>query len=214
MRRYVLFMAWAPGTPIAANSVKEKLSAALERGTKLVWEDVDDFVNPFGDRRGGAFSSVWTFDLDKDMVFLETKDRLSAAPLEIGRERPLTLDDFELLDLPRQPLEETTLPGPYWEPEIGQTSREKSFLGRALRDFAYTWRHVLRRQVNRTTFTKLAYATLWISTMDFTVRERAGFEHITEGGPYVKLVDLPNWETPQGHTCQSWIDLVCPGTRH
>ncbi|KAI8723148.1 hypothetical protein NCS52_00170000 [Fusarium sp. LHS14.1] len=175
----------------------EKLSAALERGTRLVWEDVYDCVNPFGDRRGGAFSSVWTFDLDKDVLILETEDQLSVAPLEIGRQRPLSLDDFKLLDLPQPPLEQPSLPGPYWEPEVYQRPREKTFLGRVLRDFAYTWRHVLRRQMNTMTFMKLAYATLWISTMDFTIRERTGFEHITEGGAYVWLVDLPNWETPK-----------------
>ncbi|RSL74408.1 hypothetical protein CEP53_000241 [Fusarium sp. AF-6] len=175
----------------------EKLSVALERGTKLVWEDVYDFVNPFGDRRGGAFSTVWTFDLEKDVLFLENKDQLSVAPLEIGRQRPLTLDDFKLLDLPQQPLEQTILPGPYWEPEFDQVPREKSFLGRALRGFAFTWRHVLRRQMNTTTFMKLAYATVWISTMDFTILERTGFEYITEGGPYVKVVDLQSWETPK-----------------
>ncbi|KAM6534054.1 hypothetical protein FALCPG4_006991 [Fusarium falciforme] len=58
---------------------------------------------------------------------------------------------------------------------------------------------------------KLAYATLWISTIDFTMRERAGFEHITEGGPYVKLVDLPSWEIPEAtlvKTGSSWFALV------
>ena len=96
------------------------------------------------------------------MIFLETKDQLNVAPLEIGRQRPLTLNDFKLLDLPQPLLEQTTLPGPYWEPEFDQRTRDKSFLGRVLHDFAYTWRHVLRRQMNRTTFMKLAYATLWI----------------------------------------------------
>ncbi|EEU40665.1 uncharacterized protein NECHADRAFT_76041 [Fusarium vanettenii 77-13-4] len=175
----------------------EKLSAALERGIRLVWEDAYDLVNPFGDRRGGAFSSVWTFDLDKDAIFLEKENQIRVAPLQIGRQRPLTLDDFKLLDLPQPPLEQPTLPGPYWEPKFDQRPREKSFLGRVIRDFAYTWRHVLRRQMNATTFMKLAYATLWISSMDFTIRERTGFEHITEGGAYVWLVDLPNWETPK-----------------
>lgn len=183
----------------------------MERGTRLAWEDAYDLVNPFGDRRGGTFSSVWTFDLDKDVVFLETKDQLKVAPLEIGRQRLLTLDDFTLRDLPQPPLEQTTLPGPYWEPEFDQCPRDKSFLGRVLRDFAYTWRHVLRRQMNRTTFMKLAYATLWISTMDFTILERTGFEHITEGGPYVRVADLPSWEIPEATIAKagsSWFVLA------
>ncbi|RSL49416.1 hypothetical protein CEP54_012463, partial [Fusarium duplospermum] len=190
----------------------ERLSAALEQGTDFVWEDVYDFVNPFGDRRGDSFNSVWTFDLDKDTLFLNKKDQLFSVPLRIARQRPLVLDDFTQLDSLTQTLpEEETLPGPYWEPELDILPRQRSFLGRVLRDFAHTWRHVLRRQMNTTTFMKLSYATLWIATMDFTIRERIGFEHITEGGPYVRLVDLPNWETPEATLVKagsSWFALA------
>lgn len=44
---------------------------------------------------------------------------------------------------------------------------------------------------------KLAYAMMWISTMEFTLLERMGFEHISNGGPYVRLADLPSWETTE-----------------
>lgn len=195
-----------------ANSASGKLSAALEQGIDLIWEDVYDFVNPFGDRRGGLFNSVWTFDLDKDVLFLTKKDRFCSTPLELARERLLTLDDFELLSSPRQTFpEEQTLPGPYWQPGLDPLPRQRAFLSRVLRDFAYTWRHVIRRQMNTTTFMKLAYATIWILRMEFTISERVGFEHISSGGPYVQLVDLPSWETPEATLVQagsSWFALA------
>lgn len=58
---------------------------------------------------------------------------------------------------------------------------------------------------------KLAYATVWISTMQFTLIERTGFEHISSGGPYVQLVDLPSWKTPEATLVQvgsSWFALA------
>ena len=183
----------------AANQNIDKLFAALQQGIKFTWEDVYDFVNPFGDRRGGAFDSVWTFDLDKDVLFLTKKDRHCSVPLRLARERLLTFDDFELVSTPEEPpLQDRTLPGPYWEPEFDFFSRERSFLGQVLRDFSYAWRHVIRRQMNTTTFMKLAYAVIWISKMEFSLLERMGFEHVSDRrGPYVRLLDLPCWETPE-----------------
>lgn len=61
------------------------------------------------------------------------------------------------------------------------------------------------------TFTKLAYATIWISTMEFTLFQRLGFEHISSGGAYVSLVKLLNWETPEATLVQagsSWFVLA------
>ncbi|KAH7171266.1 hypothetical protein EDB81DRAFT_638173 [Dactylonectria macrodidyma] len=189
-----------------------KLSAVLEKGIEFPWQDVEDFVNPFGDSRGGAFESVWTFDLDKDVLLLTKKDRFCSTPLERARERLLNLDDFELQTPPRLPLpDEKTLPGPYWDLKMDPPPREKSFLGQILRDFVHAWRHVLRRQMNTTTFMRLAYATIWISTMDFDILERTGFEHISSGRPYVWLLNLPNWETPDDTLVQagaSWFVLT------
>jgi hypothetical protein len=190
----------------------DKLSAALEQGLDFSWVDVYDFVNPFGDRRGGAFSSVWRFDLDKDLIFLSKENQLYSASLELARERLLTLDDFEELSSPEQTLsEEQILAGPYWEPELDVSPRVNAYIGRILRDFAFTWRHVLRRQMQPTTFKKLAYATIWILRMDFTIIERMGFEHISIGGPYVQLIDLPSWDSPEATLVQvgsSWFALA------
>ncbi|KAF4121378.1 hypothetical protein GMORB2_2340, partial [Geosmithia morbida] len=41
----------------------------LEKGTYgLSWEDVYDIVNPYGDHRGRAIDSMWTFDLDRNIM--------------------------------------------------------------------------------------------------------------------------------------------------
>lgn len=65
--------------------------------------------------------------------------------------------------------------------------------------------------MNSTSFLKLAYATIWISTMEFTIVERMGFDYVSTGGPYVQLIDLPSWETPQTTLLQagsSWVALA------
>jgi hypothetical protein len=158
---------------------------------------VYDLVIPFGDSRGDYFESVWTFDLDKDLIFLTKQDGNYAVPLGLARERLLTQDDFEPVPSPQQTLQaDQTIPGPYWKPVLRPNSREVSFLGRVIRDFGFTWRHVLRRELRTTTFTKLAYAVIWMSKLEFTLLERVGFEYVTDGGPYVKVVDLPSWDAP------------------
>ncbi|KAM0187517.1 hypothetical protein ACHAPA_010548 [Fusarium lateritium] len=193
--------------------MKAEITTPLEQGIKLEWEDVHDFVNPFGDRRGRMFNSMWTFDLDKGLVFLTKQDRVFSAPLELGLQRPLTLDDFH----PLEPGDQTTgslqsLPGPYWDPQMDISPRKRSFLGKLLADFGYTWRHILRRQMNNTTFMKLAYATVWISNMRFDIHERLGFEHISgQCGPYVWVTDLPNWDSPKASFFQvgaTWFVFV------
>lgn len=175
-----------------------KLSASLEQSIHLEWEDVFDFVDPFGDRRGCVFRTVWTFDLDDDLLFLKNKDQTCFVSLELARGRVLTLTDFEPLNSPGQlSLEVQNLPEPFWEPKLNPNPRIKSFVGRLLRDLAYTWRHVLRRPMKTVTFMKLAYASVWLSTLDFTIFERTGFEHVYTRGPYVDVVDLPAWEAPE-----------------
>jgi hypothetical protein len=125
--------------------------------------------------------------LTKTSSFLKKHGRHFSAPLRLACERLLVQDDFELVCSPEQRLqEEKTLPGPYWKPVLNLVPREISFLGRVLRNFAYTWRHVIRREMNMTTFRKLAYAIIWISRCEFTLLERMGFEYGSEGGPLSK----------------------------
>ncbi|KAM0238414.1 hypothetical protein ACHAP5_008604 [Fusarium lateritium] len=168
---------------------KAEISTALEQGIQLEWEDVYDVINPYGDRRGRIFNSVWIFDLNKGLLFLRKQDCVYLAPLELVFQRLLTLDDFH------QPNPETqinekpqTLPEPYWVPKMDISPRKRSFLSRMLVDFGYTWRHVLRRPMNNATFMRLAYATVWISTMQFEIHERQGFEHLAgQCGPFAGM---------------------------
>ncbi|EXK83287.1 hypothetical protein FOQG_12467 [Fusarium oxysporum f. sp. raphani 54005] len=161
-----------------SNFNKDEISRTLERGIDLEWEDVYDQVNPFGDTRGRSFNSVWTFDLDKDVLFLTKHDKLCSAPLSLARDRLLTLDDFELVRSPTEEIvEEITVSAPYWDLQLDVDQRKKAFLGRILRDFAY--------------------AVIWIISMDFGIVERTGFEHVGGGGGrYVGAADLPRWDAP------------------
>ncbi|KAH7478043.1 hypothetical protein FOMA001_g10323 [Fusarium oxysporum f. sp. matthiolae] len=198
---------------IGRKSYADEISRALEKGIELEWEDVYDFVNPFGDTRGRAFNSVWTFDLDKHVLFLTKHDRLYSAPLSLARDRLLTLDDFEMLKSPTETIaDDKIIPGPYWDLQPKFDHRKKTFLGRILRDFGHTWRHLLRREMNDTTFMKLSYAVIWILTMNFTIVERMRFEHVGgRGGPYVGVADLPRWDAPNEAIVQAgscWFVLA------
>ena len=65
--------------------------------------------------------------------------------------------------------------------------------------------------MNTTTFLKLAYAVIWILTLDFSITERVGFEHVSDGGIYVDVTALPNWDTPQSTFFQvgsCWLALA------
>ncbi|KAF5548823.1 hypothetical protein FMEXI_4493, partial [Fusarium mexicanum] len=146
-----------------------------EKDIHLEWEDVDDFVNPFGDTRGRAFNSTWTFDLNKDVLFLTKDDLLCSAPLSLARDRLLTLDDFEMLKSPTETIaEEEHGSIQYWDLQPKIDPRRKAFLGRILRDFGHTWRHLLRRE--------------WNVQDSIHVAGR--------GGPYVGVADLPRWDIP------------------
>ncbi|KAF5710569.1 hypothetical protein FGLOB1_5400 [Fusarium globosum] len=178
---------------IGRDNCSDEISRALEKGIEL--------------------ECLWTFDLDKDVLFLTKHDWLFFVPLRLARERILTLDDFETLKVATETTaEENVVPGPYWDLQPKVDHREKAFLGRIFRDFGHTWRHVLRAQMNNITFTKLAFAIIWILNLDFTVVERTGFEHVGgRGGPYVGVADLPRWDASDGTivrvgTC--WILLA------
>lgn len=153
------------------------LSTALEQGIAAKWGGVYDHVNPYGDRRGGAFRGVWTFDLDTDLLHLTKEDTVQTAPLKLARQGSLSLEDFQaVLPSPGPCLQSCTLSGPYWEPEVSPHSQRTALSGQILRDFGHAWRHVLRRTATRQPL--LAYATVWISTLEFTIRERLRFDSI------------------------------------
>ncbi|KAJ6788416.1 hypothetical protein PWT90_04697 [Aphanocladium album] len=189
------------------------LSSELEYRFRTEWSDVDDYVNPFGDERGLEFDSVWIFDLENDKIFLRKEDQDSVAPLSLAQDGSLTLADFQILpSTPKTPpLEEAFSVGSFWEPQMRPCPRKKAISGRLLRDFGHTWRHLTRRSMNETTFLKLAYATLWIATMKFTIIDRKGWYRSLKKEPFVWVTYLPVWDTPQENLFQAgpcWIVLA------
>lgn len=121
------------------------------------------------------------------------------------------MEDFSPLTLPfPSTTSSCNFLAPYWELRVSDMSREKSFIGRILQDFAHTWRHLLQRQQNQSTFLRLAAAIVWISSLDFTVVERTGFDH-SPGGPYAWVIDLPQWPCPRSNFIEvrgSWFVLT------
>jgi hypothetical protein len=156
------------------------------------------------------YDSVWTFDLDQDKLIQTRPSGSFSAPLSLARERRLTVQDFSPLTQPSPPAPSAcNFKAPYWEPQVRDLYRERPFLGRVLQDFAYTWRHLFRRQQNQPTFLRLAAAIVWISSLNFVVTERTGFDH-SPGGPYAWASDLPQWPCPTSNfvkVADTWFAL-------
>ncbi|KAF4631208.1 hypothetical protein G7Y89_g6918 [Cudoniella acicularis] len=174
------------------------MSRTVKKGIPVKWQEVYDTVYPYGDSRQCYFETVWTFDLDKDMLQFSKADRSGRLPLDIVRERPVTFSDFEPCEPPSPPLFNLTeyFPGPFWEPEIEAPARNKVFIRRLLNDFNYQWRHILRGTYNELTFRKLAYAIVQIASLNFRVIEcttsRPGIF-----GAVIGALDLPPWDALQ-----------------
>ncbi|CRK28886.1 hypothetical protein BN1708_015365 [Verticillium longisporum] len=192
------------------------LFTSLREGIQACWSEVYDIVNPFGDRRDSLYDSTWVFDLDRGVLSRNKRSGSSTVPLELACNRALSVDDF----LPVTPFPAPTAPTastfssdftvPCWNLDVGDLSREKSFVGRILQDFGHTWRHILRHSYNQETFLKLAIAAIRIAALDFTVAERTGWDR-SPGGPYAFVCDLPEWQKPASKFVQaggSWFVLV------
>lgn len=76
--------------------------------------------------------------------------------------------------------------------------QRKTFVSRVLADFAFQWRHVLCGCYNNSTFRRLAYAIIRITTLDFAVEEATRPRQGT-GGFLVWIDNLPEWEPASGH---------------
>lgn len=180
---------------------------------RLVWEEVCGYVNPFGDSRGRIFNCVWVFDLDQDLLLLVQSNSRKSASLKVARQRQLTIDDFTESGDETMPSlwEELYPPESYWKPEIKPHERDQAFLSPILRDFLYTWRHVLRRRMNSLTFLKMAHATLWLCAMDFSFSHRTEFDRHSQGRYYAPVYALPTWRVPSESLVRvgtSWVVLA------
>ncbi|KAF4952091.1 hypothetical protein FSARC_12723 [Fusarium sarcochroum] len=193
----------------------DQLLESIKAGVPVKWHETYDVINPFrnGDIRSAGLESVWLFDLENNSLFIRKKDQFSSAGLELARQRELTLADFTPLASPpagpTDRIEQLVLDKP-WEPDFECISKTKSVPGRILKDFVYIWRHLLRRRQNDVTFAKLAHAVVNIAILNFSVSDRTGFDH-SQGGPYVWIDDLPQWDTPNNNCIRaraSWFVLT------
>ncbi|KAF1358979.1 hypothetical protein EJ07DRAFT_122120 [Lizonia empirigonia] len=159
------------------------------------WHQQDDLVTPFNDRRWTHVRAVWTFDLDRDILRLDQRDRNLWVPLNLVRQRSITISDFEPYEPPPTLAKhalQSVYPAPSWK------MRRKAFVSRILADFAFQWRHVLCGRYNNSTFRRLANAIVRIVTVDFTVEE-ATLSRQGTGGFLVWIDNLPEWGFASGH---------------
>ncbi len=169
------------------------------------WHQQDDVVHPFHDRRCVLIGTVWTFDLDDDVLRFDKKDHNLCVPLSLVRQRSLTYSDFESYE-PSTPVErplQSIYQPPYWKMrrnglDSQRLGRHKAFVCRMLADFAFQWRHILCGRYNNSTFRRLACAIIRIATLNFNVVE-ATLPRPGTGGFLVSIHNLPEWEPFIGH---------------
>ncbi|EOA86443.1 hypothetical protein ACJQWK_06207 [Exserohilum turcicum] len=186
---------------VARESTFDVLYAQVARD----WHQQDDLVTPFNDRRWTHVRAVWTFDLDSDFLRLNQKDRDFCVPLNLVRQRAMTISDFEPYTLPPTLAKhalQSVYSAPCWKMrrniDLRQLQRRKAFVSRILADFAFQWRHVLCGRYNNSTFRRLANAIVRIVTLDFTVQE-ATLSRQGKGGFLVWIDNLPEWDFASGH---------------
>ena len=186
------------------------------------WHQQDDIVNPFHDGRCVLVATVWTFDLDGDVLRIDKKDNNLCVHLSLVRQRSITISDFQSYE-PPPPHEyalQSSFKPPHWQMRrIGLDSkhleRHKAFVCRVLTDFAFQWRHILCGRYNNLTFRRLACAIIRIATFDFNVVE-ATLPRPGIGGFLVGIHNLPEWEPFSGHIVQVGTTsvVICQHTQH
>ncbi|KAI4956494.1 hypothetical protein J4E91_000705 [Alternaria rosae] len=164
-------------------SLQESTFDVLYSQVARDWQQRDDLLTPFTDRRWTHVGAVWTFDLDRDILRLDQRDRNLWVPLNLGRQRSITISDFEPCEPPPtlakhalQSVYSARRPAEFWKmrrknTDLPRLQRRKAFVSRILADFAFQWRHVLCGRYNNFTFRRLANAVVRIVTLDFTVEE-------------------------------------------
>lgn len=185
---------------------RESTFDALYSRVARDWHQQDDVVTPFNDRRWTHVGAVWTFDIDGDILRLDKKDRNLWVPLNLIRQRSITISDFEPYEPPPTLAKhalQSVYAAPCWkirrkEIDLQRLERRKAFVSRILADFAFQWRHVLYGRYNNSTFRRLACAIIRIVTVDFTVEE-ATLSRQGTGGFLVWIDKLPEWDFASGH---------------
>jgi hypothetical protein len=169
------------------------------------WHQQDDIVHPLhdgrcvGDGRYAQVETVWTFDLDNDILRFDKKHKHMQISLELARRVSMATSHFKPYSSLEHPQHTSSfiLPQTLWSPrrkalDLSVLERRKALLSRVLDDFAFQWRHVLCGPYNNSTFRRLAHAVIRLVTLDFTVVElvtpRQG-----ASGALVRLQDLPEW---------------------
>ncbi|KAF2493951.1 hypothetical protein BU16DRAFT_60318 [Lophium mytilinum] len=176
---------------------KDATFDALYNTCPFRWSDGDmyDTIVPFGDEREAQYQSLWTFDIQNDVLRYTNRDGCSQIPLALLRERAVSLSDMKPLEgplpLPFKPAFDPE--GPYWEPQIKVGNRLRAFTHHLLHDFHHQWRHIHRRRYNSITLRALARAIIRLSTLDFEVRQNTG-EGRVPLGLHVRITELPAWE--------------------
>ncbi|KAJ8108900.1 hypothetical protein OPT61_g7848 [Boeremia exigua] len=154
------------------------------------WHQQDDIVHLFHDDRcndDGRYAlveSVWTFDLDNDILRIDGKECCGQIHLERVRQGPFQIADVSPQVTAARPtnIPQAALPPPYAQltrtnQNLSLHQRQKAFLCRILQDFAF----------------QLAYAVIRILALDFTVKE-INIPYRASGGHLVRLQDLPRWK--------------------
>ena len=159
------------------------------------WHRRDDIVRPLGDRRGNVHY-IWIFDLDSGVLRLEQKGGHLWVPLDLVRQRPITIYDFK----PFQVTQIDSLPWKPYKPGYKirrrqiNVQRRKALVNRILGDFAFQWRHILKNSHNNFTFRRLAQAIIKILTLDFAVEEAPYHSHFGGRLPMILICDIPEWD--------------------
>jgi len=171
-----------------------------------VWHQQDDMVYSFDDRRYVHIESIWTFDLNDDLLRCDKQDCNLQIPLSLLRSRAVTMSDFEPYEPPTtsEPALDSIFPPPCWRMKRkGLDSRRQArhmvFISRILAEFALQWEYILGGRYNDATFRKLASAVIRIATLDFDVEEIMAVRHRTGGGLVTWISHLPEWEPLRGN---------------
>jgi hypothetical protein len=176
------------------------------------WRQQTDIANPFHDRKcrcaethdahPHSVQTIWTFDLDADILRFDKKDQNLAVPLHIVRRRYVRIPDFEIHDQPPaftgrfQDRSGSQLPGLRRErhPLSPHLQRYMAFIEPILRDFAFQWRHMLCNRYNHSTFRRFAYAIIRIISLNFEVKEVSR----NSNASLVTPLPIPIWNPPNG----------------